>query len=1026
MRPSPRALAVVFGCALAAAVPTTASAAGPAARSADAYTAVPGTPPAQRAGHAREVDPRRFHAFTVDQPALQAVLDEAPPARPTARRGGDALTVTVPGPDGRDRRFAVQQAPVLDDELSRAHPEIATYAGVATDDPRTSVRLSLTRLGLHASVVGPSGAWYVDPYYRGSRALYVAYRREDLGPNPHGPLTEPDEDVLRAGLPELPSVAGALAAPGGAVTQRSYRVALVSDPSYARYFGAENVLDAKAVLMNRVNQVYNDDLAIRLVLANRAVDVGPGAGQDQSGDALNLDSDAEMYGPDGPCGSAPCYPLEDPDQDVDCGTVLERNAVAVPQLMRDEEFDLGHIALGLSGGGVAALYAVGSDLKSIGCTGIPTPTGDFYAVDYVAHEMGHQFSGNHTFAGTQLNCSTGNRNDDPGTEGPGAPGTSVEPGSGSSVMAYAGICAADNLQPHSDPYFSQRSIAEISAYAASARDPLPEVQTVSLRGVAPGTAFRLRYDGRPTAPIAAEDLSAATVEARLAAVGVDVDVTPFGVVPSLEVGTVDPPAFGPEGFTVAFRGTGDRPTIQVEPVTGDVSGFAGETVHGGAQTNGGLATRTTNRAPSVTAPASVWLPVRTPFTLTGAGEDPDGDALTYTWEQNDASAAGGTALLNNVKTTGPLFRMFSRRADVTPEGTLESPSPGQNRAGAEPTRTFPDLEQIASGTTNAATGTCPETTATGGKTDPVPVAIVDCFSEFLPTADYVGRIGSDPRMHFRLTARDARTGGGGVSWADTEVRIDRTAGPFRVTSQATPSSAAAGSGLPVAWDVAGTDGARVNVRDVRISLSTDGGRTFPTVLAERTPNDGTATVTLPADVRTTTARLKVEAVGGVFFDLSHADLTITDPPVAGTGTGETTTPAPPSTPTIPATPTLPPPVKQAPVAPRPAVSLTGLARRITASRTGRVRVAFRCRATGTARCSGTVRLRARIGGRTVTVGTATFRSARPGTTSVTVRLTARARRTLAGGRTLSVRTTVAVKGGKTVAKTVRVSRGRGA
>ena len=101
--------------------------------------------------------------------------------------------------------------------------------------------------------------------------------------------------------------------------------------------------------------------------------------------------------------------------------------------------------------------ASGANNKANGCTGLPRPEGDFYAVDYVAHEMGHQFGGPHTFNGTQLNCSGGNR----------SAAASVEPGSGSSVMAYAGICQQDNLQPHSDPYFSQRSQTNITAYVTS-------------------------------------------------------------------------------------------------------------------------------------------------------------------------------------------------------------------------------------------------------------------------------------------------------------------------------------------------------------------------------------------------------------------------------------------------------------------------------------------------------------------------------------------------------------------------------
>ena len=146
-------------------------------------------------------------------------------------------------------------------------------------------------------------------------------------------------------------------------------------------------------------------------------------------------------------------------------------STSIGQIIGASNYDIGHLALGQPGGGVANLGVVGRSNKAGGCTGVPTPVGDLYAIDYVAHEMGHQFGGNHTFNGNQLNCSGGNRN------GP----TSVEPGSGQSIMAYAGICLTDDEQPHSDGYFSQRSQQEINAYVSSSQSPINEVQTVSLR-----------------------------------------------------------------------------------------------------------------------------------------------------------------------------------------------------------------------------------------------------------------------------------------------------------------------------------------------------------------------------------------------------------------------------------------------------------------------------------------------------------------------------------------------------------------
>jgi hypothetical protein len=347
-------------------------------------------------------------------------------------------------------------------------------------------------------------------------------------------------------------------------------------------------------------------------------------------------------------------------------------------------------------------------------------------------------------------------------------------------------------------------------------------------------------------------------------------------------------AFDSTGFQVAFGGTLaglDQPALGVNLAGGD--GFTanvGETARGGPiQNQGFFVTDTGNHAPVVTAPAAFTIPTRTPFSLTGSATDADGDPLTYMWEQNDVgpgpSTTGGTALTSNTKTNGPLFRQFGTRAVVSPTDTLLSPSPGENAVDANPTRVFPDIAQIVADNTDAATGKCPADTF--ADTAPVPASIVDCYSEFLPTSDWVGVLG-DRTLNFRLTARDYHPNGGGIGSAATKLTIAPLAGPFRVTSATIAPSVYALSPQTVTWDVAGTDQPPVSASQVKISLSTDGGMTYPYVLADAVPNTGSARVVLP-NVTAAAARFKVEAVGNVFFDISHQSFAIVPAPTTTVG-----------------------------------------------------------------------------------------------------------------------------------------------
>jgi len=869
---------------------------------------------ASRGGVAKQlsVQPTAFRAATLDKAGITAFAAAAPLERSSAAALAP-LVMSLPHPDGGFQRFAVVESPIMESGLAAKYPNIKTYAGKGIDDPTATVRMDITPLGLHASVRAQAGSWYVDPYYHLDDSVYASYHARNL-PNTRGALIEPNQiepqlvvanSSYRAG--DTVEVRGAGFAPGATVTLtvsgeggsqtlqavasaegvvntsfiagaaqsegaiavtaedgrgtattgyrvsdsletnasvagslRTYRLALLTDNTYAAYFGGDpvNVLSAKVTLINRVTQVYETETSIRLVLINDS-------------DKLNLDTAAKMTGANGPCGGSACFTAA---QAASCGSsTLTRNRQVVGLLVGASNFDIGHIGLGVNGGGIASLGVVGGTNKAQGCTGIPTPVGDFYAVDYVAHEMGHQFSGNHTFNGTISNCSTSNRN----------AGTSVEPGSGSSVMAYAGICGTDNLQSHSDPYWSQRSFDEITTYTSGTEVSVAEVQLGVLTGyTANGASFQFRYNGNLSAPIVrGTNNTAAGIKAAIEAIS----GWPAAA-------TVTASAISDTAFTLTFAtAAGNVPLLELVSGTDGLTGFIGEVAAGGLSTKRGVTqTATGNNPPVVTAPAGYTIPVRTPFALTGSATDPDGDPVTYMWEQNDRGATGtsaGTGLITQPKLNGPLFRQFGTRAVVSSTDTLQYGSPGENLVTSNPTRVFPDMAQILANNTNAETGVCSLVNSSAPT-----VAETDCFSEFLPTAAYVGTSGvnaSPASLNFRLTVRDGR---GGVNSANTQLILAANAGPFLVTSPNTAVTLASGA-QTVTWAVANTNVAPVSTANVKISLSTDSGLTFPTVLAASVPNSGSAVVSLPA-VPTTTARIKVEAVDNIFFDVSNADFAI--------------------------------------------------------------------------------------------------------------------------------------------------------
>jgi hypothetical protein len=807
------------------------------------WDTVPGTPPTRLGNRRAVIVPDEFEAVTLDRDGLEALLDAAPPERsgsPDTPQGSTGLVVSLPDPDGRFQRFELRDSPIMEPGLAAKHPDIATYTGRGLDDPAATIRASLTSLGFNASVRSPDGIWYIDPFYVGDDRVHISYFSRDLSESPQGVFIEREDDEhdhLEDQLLAFGDVEMELSSLGTTLL-RTYRLALLSDPSYAAYFGAENVTAAKVTLLNRVNQIYEDETAIRMVLI-------------ADNDELNLDTPEQFVGANGPCGTAPCFTTIN----LGCSSsTLTRNRLVIGQLVGASSYDIGHIILGRPGGGIASLNSVGGNAKAQGCTGLPNPVGDFFGVDYVAHEIGHQFGANHTFNGSLSACSGGNR----------SAANSVEPGSGSSIMAYAGICGRDNLQPHTDPYWSQRSFQEITAFVTSDRPAIDEVQNVSLYGFdTNGDSFRLAFAGGTTVPIVrGTNYTAAAIKAALESSS---NWPAGGVVTVANWGGGGAPS--DNGFQVTFGGSlaqTNAALLELVDVQG-VSGFVGETAKGGPVDNQGhTVTDTGNRPPVVEPLPSYTIPYRTPFELTGDATDPDGGTVTYLWEQNDRGLTA-IGLTNTNKTSGPLFRQFGTALDMTRYDPTEYFNPGVNAVTTDPTRVFPDLAQLLAGNTNARTGDCPG--APPPATGVLAAPFIDCYSEFLPTAAYPGP------MNFRLTVRDGNPGAGGIASQDMVISLAPGTGPFLVTSQDVEATFEADTPIEVTWDVAGTDGPPIGTTHVQIELSTDGGFTYPHELATATPNDGVEQVQLP-NVGTDEARIRVSAVDNVFFDVNLADLVI--------------------------------------------------------------------------------------------------------------------------------------------------------
>lgn len=337
-----------------------------------------------------------------------------------------SIEISLPLPNGLNITVKLSPSPILSKDLAKQYPNFMTYQAQQVDQPKNIGRFSISHLGLFGFFRYNNQWMLLSPRYQGEAIEYASYWYKDA-PTESETVSLTADFLLTDTHQEVPALSQKLVTTGDTV--RTYKLAISTTGEYSQKFGGttENVLAELMNLVNRINQVLLIDLALQFELIDNQ-------------DIIFFDASS------------------DPFTNSDTATDIEENQSVVDQAIGSQNYDIGHV-LGTNGGGLAYVGVVcNNQFKAQGYTGLSNPRGERFYIDLVAHELGHQLGAAHSFNATNSeSCAEGQRNNS----------SAYEPGSGSTIMSYAGICGSQNLQNDSDPYFHSISIQNIRDYVDS-------------------------------------------------------------------------------------------------------------------------------------------------------------------------------------------------------------------------------------------------------------------------------------------------------------------------------------------------------------------------------------------------------------------------------------------------------------------------------------------------------------------------------------------------------------------------------
>ena len=333
--------------------------------------------------------------------------------------------IILPLPNGHNVSVKLTPSPILSEALKQQFPTFMTYSAEQHGQPQNIGRFSISHLGLFGFFRYNDKWMMLSPKYQVASQEYASYWYQDsLAPSAE--TKRITDYLLKENQDQLPQLAHKKLATGDTI--RTYKLAISTTAEYTQRLGGTtaNVVAELMNLVNRINQILRIDLALQFELIDNL-------------DIIFFNAQ------------------DDPFTNADAATDIEVNQQVIDEAIGNQNYDIGHV-LGTNGGGLAYVGVVcNSNFKAQGYTGISNPQGERFYIDLVAHELGHQLGARHSFNAIDSgSCADGRSSS-----------TAYEPGSGSTIMAYAGICDEQDLQSISDPYFHAISIQNIRNYVES-------------------------------------------------------------------------------------------------------------------------------------------------------------------------------------------------------------------------------------------------------------------------------------------------------------------------------------------------------------------------------------------------------------------------------------------------------------------------------------------------------------------------------------------------------------------------------